>query len=158
MDIVSISAILNLLWYICTIVFFIYKFTNFFSRMHTVYRVVLKVKTGFVWLKNKMFGIRPHTSYHPIATDEIDYHIPSQSEDLQSKVDIEAPSVLFSQFVNRSGSKYNKTQQQKNKNDDELSTSNALLEIGMFLPFYTKHEPEDEEIPLVESHYLDVNE
>lgn len=159
MDIVSVSAILNLMWYICTIIFFIYKFTNFFSRMYTVYRVVSKVKTGFIWLKNKILGVEQYTSYQPIATDEIDYHIPPQSEDLhQSKVDIEAPSALFSQFINGNGSKYNKTQQIQNKNNEnEVSTSNALLEIGMFLPFYTKRY-EEEDIPLVESHYLDASE
>lgn len=158
MDIVSISAVLNLLWYICTIIFVIHKFTSFFSRMYTVYRVVSKVKTGFVWLKNKILGIQPSTSYQPIATDEIDYHIPQQSEDLhRSKVDIEAPSALFSQFINGNNNRYNNIQTQSNVNKENvLSASNALLEFGMFLPFYKKRD--EEEIPLVESQYMDAHE
>lgn len=146
MDIVSISAFMNILWYIFTIIFVLYKFTQVFNKMYTAYRIINRVKKGFIWLKNKIFKTEQITSYQPINTDDIEYNI-QQSEDFK-EIKVEEPPI-FSEFIN------NKSDKKK----ENLSRSNTLIELGLFLPFYNKDYKgiQEEEIPLVESNYLDAN-
>jgi hypothetical protein len=144
MDIISFSALLNIIWYISTIIFFLHRYTTFFNRLYYCYKIAYKVKDGCIWLKNKLFGYSdPYTSYLPINTDEVNYYVP-QSEEVQVTVE-QSDSKMFSQFVNNDN----------NKNKNVNYESNLLLEIDMLLPF-AKKQSVVEEIPLMESHYTDA--
>jgi hypothetical protein len=143
MDIISFSALLNIIWYITTIIFILHRYTTFFNRVYYVYKIAYKIKDGCVWLKNKIWGHSdPYTSYLPINTDEVNYYVP-QSEEVKVTID-QNDSKLFSQFVNKND----------NNNKYKGGESNLLLEIDMLLPFAKKEIPE--EIPLMESHYTDA--
>jgi hypothetical protein len=154
MDIVSISALMNLLWYIFTIIFLLYKFTNSFSKIYTVYRIATRVKDGFVWIKNKILRTENTASYQRINTDDIEYNI-QQSEEIK-EVKVEEPPAIFSEFISNKSYSGNFTEKKK----EDFSRSNALIELDLFLPFYKKDYSgikDEEEIPLVESNYLDAN-
>lgn len=157
MDIVSFSAMLNVIWYVVTMMVLLYKFTTIFSRLNTVYRGVVRVKDGIFWLKDKLFKKEDLGSYQPINTDELNYYVP-ESEEVNTNTDTNIPisteSLKYSEFLNQK--KLEKQREQQN--DAKLSESNVLLELGMFLPFYNKKEKIDEEIPLMESTYEDARE
>jgi len=147
MDIISFSALLNIIWYITTIIFILHRYTTFFNRVYYVYKIAYKIKDGCVWIKKKLWGQSdPYTSYLPINTEEVNYYVP-QSEEVQVKV--ENDSKMFSQFVN------NVNKNNDNSNKYKGGESNLLLEIDMLLPF-AKKENIPEEIPLMESNYIDA--
>lgn len=143
LDIITISAFMNISWYIFTIIFMLYKFTSFFTKIYQFYKVVKNVKQGFVWLKNKFIKNKNDiSSYPPINSETFEYNIANSQENVTVDI-VSDKKQIFSEFVN-SG----KTKEKKN---------------GLFLPFFIKDysnffsEKELEEISLVESNYLDAN-
>ena len=156
MDIVSFSAMLNVIWYVVTMMVLLYKFTTIFSRLNTVYKGVVKVKDGIFWLKDKLFKKDNLGGYQPINTDELNYYVPESEEVNTDRCEIPIPteSLKYSEFISQKKSEKERQQQ----SDAKMSESNVLLELGMFLPFYNRKEKIDEEIPLMESRYVDADE
>ncbi len=153
MDIVSISALMNIIWYIFTMMFVLYKFTTFFNRMKMIYGIGVKAKSGITWLKNKILGTPQTQGYGPINTEEVNYYVQESQPDYA----INLP-FAYSEFTNEQNEKERKTEKRKRESEESVTESNMLLELGMFLPFYNKKEKIDEEIPLMESNYLDAKD
>jgi hypothetical protein len=55
MDIYFLSSILNIVWYIFSILFVLYRFTSFFSYIYGFMKFLGKLLKGLVYIKNQIF-------------------------------------------------------------------------------------------------------
>ncbi len=68
MDLYLFNTIINMIWYMFTILFLLYKFTSFFSYMYNFVRFCGKIWKGVGWIKEQMSPNTlppqsPHTSH-----------------------------------------------------------------------------------------------
>jgi hypothetical protein len=84
MDIYFFSTLLNIIWYIFTIIFVLYKFTSFFSYAYNFFRFCGKLFNGVVWLKNQVSDyIQRKRGYIRLSNDH-EILLPQQNKQHQS--------------------------------------------------------------------------
>lgn len=54
MDLVVLNTIINIIWYIFSIIFVLYKFTTFFSYVYNILRFCGKLFTCIIYIKDKI--------------------------------------------------------------------------------------------------------
>lgn len=58
MDLVLLNTIINIIWYIFSIIFVLYKFTTFFSYVYNILRFCGKLFTCIIYIKDKIIKKR----------------------------------------------------------------------------------------------------
>jgi hypothetical protein len=58
MDFVIFGTVLNIIWYVFTIIFMLYKFTSFFTWVYNSLKFLSKAKDGIFWIKDKILGLK----------------------------------------------------------------------------------------------------
>lgn len=67
MDLLLLNTIINIIWYIFSIIFVLYRFTTFFSYIYSILKFCGKLWVFLVWCKNKIF--KPRHIYHEIGVN-----------------------------------------------------------------------------------------
>lgn len=111
MDIFIISAFLNTIWYIVTLLLFIYKFTSLFSYLYNFVKFIGKLYSFLINVcKNIYDYIRQKRGYIKIGTEETEYILPQNRNDIDNKSDVSeetTPASFFEKFTKSIAVGYN---------------------------------------------------
>lgn len=136
MDIYFFSAIINVVWYMFTILFLLYRFTTFFSWIWDFLKFLVNLMSCFKWAGNKISYIYNyyHNGYrHPF--NEIDYDDLEENpyEPLLDKNEKSMIMKVKDNIVNLIPGNWFRNNETSNKNTDlyELHIS-ELKEIPKF--------------------------
>lgn len=128
MDIIFL--IINIFWYSFTIIYFLYKFTSFFSFLYSGFKIIRHVTKSFVWIKTNICNMyERYNKKYTVLQD--------QNSEFDYKIDLEAnQNNMYSKFLG-----------QKPKSDTKYiplteTDSNLLIE-DMDFPF--KPQPSETE-------------
>lgn len=142
MDLVLISATLQIVWYIFTSLFLLYKFTSFFQSIYNFGKMIYKIKDSMYWIKTKVIGITKSVKNRYTGNGSIklsdpesqitEYYSPSQNgslaklykmEDTQTQIEMQESrfqdSRMYSKFLNSL---------KETDDNNVLSESNQMIE------------------------------
>lgn len=82
MDLYLFNTVINTIWYVCTILFFLYRFTSFFSYVYGFLRFCGKLWLGVVYVFDQIrLYLRRRQGYYSFEEDTIEEQLlPEQSQ------------------------------------------------------------------------------